>query len=129
MKVMAKLKVFQKYVKLQGQGHKVTNFDTMSKFLSQEMHMWNMNALSLIKFKLWPRLKFMSKQPMPTPVLPVYDISSLDIGLSFLKNWHLSSVNTYARYCESTGLRRLADLFSILFWALDGTAEQNLNKQ
>ena len=28
-KVMAKVKVFQKYVKLQGQGHKVKNYSTM----------------------------------------------------------------------------------------------------
>ena len=28
-KVMAKVKVFQKYVKLQGQGHKVKNYGTM----------------------------------------------------------------------------------------------------
>ena len=29
LKIMAKVKIFQKYVKLQGQGHKVKNYDTM----------------------------------------------------------------------------------------------------
>ena len=29
LKVMAKVKVFQKYVKFQGQGHKVKNYGTM----------------------------------------------------------------------------------------------------
>ena len=31
---MAKVKVFQKYVKLQGQGHKVKNYGTKWKVLS-----------------------------------------------------------------------------------------------
>ena len=38
MKVMANLKVFQKYVKLQ--GHKVKHFGTMGKVLSKGIHMW-----------------------------------------------------------------------------------------
>ena len=33
-KVMAKVKVFQKYVKLQGQGHEVKNYGTTRKVLS-----------------------------------------------------------------------------------------------
>ena len=35
---MAKVKVFQKKVKLQGQGHEVKNYGTMWKILSQGMH-------------------------------------------------------------------------------------------
>ena len=57
-KVMAKVKVFQKYVKLQGQGQEVKNYGTMWKVLSQEIHVCNLEALSLPVRKLWPRLKF-----------------------------------------------------------------------
>ena len=57
-KVMAKVKVFQKKVKLQGQGHEVNNYSTTRKVLSQGIHMCNMKALSLLVRKLWPRLKF-----------------------------------------------------------------------
>ena len=55
-KVMAKSKVFQKKVKLQGQGHEVKNYGTMWKALSQEIHMCNMKSLSLLIRKLCPRL-------------------------------------------------------------------------
>ena len=54
-KVMAKVKVFQKWVKLQGQCHEVINYGTMWKVLSQGIHMCNMRDPSLL---LWPRLKF-----------------------------------------------------------------------
>ena len=57
-KVIAKGKVFQKKVKLQGQGHEVKNYGTMWKVLSQEIFMCNMKALSLLVRWLWPRLKF-----------------------------------------------------------------------
>ena len=59
---MAKGKVFQKKVKLQGQGHEVKNYGTMLKILSQEIHMCNMEALSLLVRKLCPRLKFYQKE-------------------------------------------------------------------
>ena len=36
---MAKVKAFQKYVKLQGQGQQVKNYGTMWKVLSQGIHM------------------------------------------------------------------------------------------
>ena len=42
---MAKVIVFQKYVKLEGQGHKVKNYGTLLKVLSQVIHMCNMKAL------------------------------------------------------------------------------------
>ena len=67
LKVMANVKVFQKYVKLQGQGHKVKIYGSMWKVLSQGIHMCNMKALPLLVWKLWPRLKFLSTQPMRTP--------------------------------------------------------------
>ena len=50
---MAKVKIFQKYIKLQGQSHKVKYYGTKWKVLSQEIHMWNMKALSLLVWKLW----------------------------------------------------------------------------
>ena len=53
---MAKIKVFQKYVKVQ--GHKVKTFGNHGKVLSQGMYMCNMKALPLLVRKLWPRLKF-----------------------------------------------------------------------
>ena len=48
LKVMAKVKVFQNYIKLQGQGHKVKNYGTISKVLPQGIHMCNMKALPLL---------------------------------------------------------------------------------
>ena len=56
-KVIAKVKVFQKKVKLQGQGHEVKNYGTMWKVLSQGIHMCNIKTVSLMVRKLWPRLK------------------------------------------------------------------------
>ena len=47
-KVMAKVKAFHKWVKFQGQGHKVKNFGTTRKVLSQGMHMCNKKAVSLL---------------------------------------------------------------------------------
>ena len=57
LKVMAKVKVFQKKDELQGQGHNVKNYGTMWKVLSQGIHICNMKALSFLVWKLWPRLK------------------------------------------------------------------------
>ena len=57
-KVIAKVKIFQKWVKLQGQGHEVKNYGTIWKVLSQGIHMCNMKALSLLVRKLWQRFKF-----------------------------------------------------------------------
>ena len=44
MSVMAKVKVFKKDVKLQGQDHEVKNYGIMWKVLSQGIHMCNMKA-------------------------------------------------------------------------------------
>ena len=57
-KVISKVKVFQKWVKLQGQGHRVKNNGTHGKVLSQGIFMWNMKALALTVQKLLARLKF-----------------------------------------------------------------------
>ena len=43
--VKVKVKFFQKYVK--SQGHEVKKFGSNRKVLSQQIHMWNMKALSL----------------------------------------------------------------------------------
>ena len=58
--IEAMVKVFQKNIKLQGQGHDVKNYGTMWKVLSQGIHMCNIKALSFLVHlrKLWPRLKF-----------------------------------------------------------------------
>ena len=58
LKVMAKVKVFQKSVKLQGQGQKVKYYDIMWKDLSEEIPNCNMKSISLLVSKLWPRLTF-----------------------------------------------------------------------
>ena len=56
--IAAEVKVFQKYVKHQGQGHEVKNYGTVWKVLSQVIHMCNMKDLPLLVRKLLPRLKF-----------------------------------------------------------------------
>ena len=57
-KVISKVKVFQKWVKLKGQGHRLKNNGTHGKVLSQEIFMWNIKALALSVQKLLVRLKF-----------------------------------------------------------------------
>ena len=58
---MAKVKVFEKKVKLQGQCHQVKKkYGMMWKVLSNGIHLWNMKVLSFVVHKLWPRLKFLS---------------------------------------------------------------------
>ena len=59
---MVKVKVFQKKVKLQGQGYAVKTYGIMLKGLSQEIHMFNMKVLSLHVRKLWPRLQFVKSR-------------------------------------------------------------------
>jgi hypothetical protein len=49
-KDMANVKVFEKWVKLQGQGHKVKNFGTVTNGKVIK----NMKALSLTIQKIWP---------------------------------------------------------------------------
>ena len=56
LKVISKVKVFQKWVKLQGQGHEVKNNGSHGKVLSQGILMWNINALALTVQKLLARL-------------------------------------------------------------------------
>ena len=59
---MANVKVFEKKVKLQGQGHEDKNYGTMWKILSQGIHICNMKALSLLVRKLLSRLKFLKSR-------------------------------------------------------------------
>ena len=54
---MTKVNVYQKYVKLQGQGHKVKNYGTMWKVLSQGIYIWNMKALSTSGKKVMAKVK------------------------------------------------------------------------
>ena len=60
--VMTKVKVFEKYVKLQGQGHQVKNYGMMWKVLSQAMYMCIVKALALLIWKLWPWLNFLKSR-------------------------------------------------------------------
>ena len=57
-KVISKVNVFKKWVKLQGQGHRVKNNGTHGKVLSQGILMWNIKALAFTVQKLLARLKF-----------------------------------------------------------------------
>ena len=57
-KVISKVKVFKKWVKLQGQGHSVKNNGTHGKVLSQRIIIWKIKALPLTVQKLSARLKF-----------------------------------------------------------------------
>ena len=52
------MKVFKKWAKLQGQGHRVKNNNTHEKVLSRGIFLWNIKALELIVKKLLARLKF-----------------------------------------------------------------------
>ena len=58
-KVIAKVKFFQKKVKIQGQGHEVKNFGIDRKVLSQGIHFCNIKALSPFVKKLWSRLSLL----------------------------------------------------------------------
>ena len=58
LKVISKVKVFQKWVKLQGLGHRVKYNGTLGKVLSQGILMWNIKALALTVQKLLARVKF-----------------------------------------------------------------------
>jgi lauroyl/myristoyl acyltransferase len=55
-KDMANVKVFEKWVKLQGQHHKVKSYNTNKKVLSWGRHIWNMKAISLAIQTIWPML-------------------------------------------------------------------------
>ena len=61
-KVISKVKVFKKWIKLQGQGHRVKNNGNHRKVLSQGILMWNIKALALTVQKLLARLKFQRGQ-------------------------------------------------------------------
>ena len=48
--------------KVKVKGHKVKNFVSNRKVLSEEIYMCNMKGLALTFQKLWPRLKFMKSR-------------------------------------------------------------------
>ena len=58
---MAKVKVFQKLVKLQGQGHEVKNYGTMWKVLSQGIHMCNIKSPITCGKKVMAKVKVFQK--------------------------------------------------------------------
>ena len=53
---------FWKEVKLQ--DYLVKSYGTVWKALSQEMHRWNIHALSILVQKLWETLKFCTRGPL-----------------------------------------------------------------
>ena len=57
-KLLARLKFSKKWVKIQGQGHRVKNNGAHGKVLSQAILMWNIKALAFTVLKLLARLKF-----------------------------------------------------------------------
>jgi hypothetical protein len=59
---MIKVTFFEKKVKLQGQRSEVQGHGIKWKVLPEEIHIWNMKALSSTNHKLWPRLKFLKKR-------------------------------------------------------------------
>ena len=56
-KVISKVKVFKKWDKLQGQGHRVKNNGTHRKVLSQGILMWNIKALAFTIQKFLSKVK------------------------------------------------------------------------
>ena len=57
-KLITKVKVFKKWVKLQGQSHSVKHNGTHGKVSSYGILMWNIKALALTVQKLLTRLQF-----------------------------------------------------------------------
>ena len=57
-KVISKVKVFKKWVKLEGHGHRIKNNGTYGKVLSQGIFLLNIKALALTVQKLSARFKF-----------------------------------------------------------------------
>ena len=58
-KLFARLKFKKKWVKLQGQAHRVKNNGFHGKILSQVIRMWNTKTLALTVQKVWARIKFL----------------------------------------------------------------------
>ena len=52
------VKVFKKWIKLQGQGHMVKIVGTHIKILSQEMTMYNMEAFSVLSLRSYDQCQF-----------------------------------------------------------------------
>ena len=124
VQVMAKFKFFQKQVKSQGQGHEVKNFGIDRKVLSQEIHMWNMKALSLLVQKLWPKLSSYAPETIFSNLCIVtltFDLlSSKSIG-HILASWGVCMWSFMDRYKGKTVMRRKP--FSVIYalwpWPFD----------
>ena len=60
-KLWPRLKFLKSSSKVKVKGHKVKNFVSNGKILSEGIYMYNIKGLVLIVQKLWPRLKFCEK--------------------------------------------------------------------
>ena len=54
-----RLKFLKSSSKVKVKGHKVKNFGSNGKVLSEVIYMCNMKGLALLVQKLWPKLKFL----------------------------------------------------------------------
>ena len=63
------------------------NYLTKWKVLSQRIHICNMKTLSLLIWKLWPRLKFLFTHHILTRMLGVMKFGSSDICSGSRKSW------------------------------------------
>ena len=61
-KLWPRLKFLKNSLKVKVKGHKVKNFVSNGKVLSEGIYMCNMKALALMFQKLWPRLKFLKSR-------------------------------------------------------------------
>ena len=57
-KLWPRIKFLKSSSKVKVKDHKVKNFVSNGKVLSEEIYMCNMKALPLTIQKIWPRLKF-----------------------------------------------------------------------
>ena len=58
-KLWPRFKFFKSSLKVKVKGHRVKNFVSNEKVLSEEIHMCNMKGLALRVQKLWSCLKFL----------------------------------------------------------------------
>ena len=78
-KANSKVKVFKKWVKVQGQDHRVKNNGTHGKVLSQEIFMWHSKALALTVQKLLAMIEWQNdrQDKNNTPPPPIFDFGGI----------------------------------------------------
>ena len=98
---MAKLKFLKSSSKVKVKGHKVKNFVSNGKVLSEGIYMGNMKGLAITVQKLWLRLKFLKNRsnvkvkvtrpkifvPSVRPRLKEYTCEILKLYLSYFKSY------------------------------------------